>query len=302
MKAIYVAAILILTGGGVFAEQSTAQSSVPLTSYPLDGVITVHSTGTFENILYPSPLSIENNEILPMGFERKSRSKGEPEPIIAFSVNNVSRKEALNLLVSKDRGYAWEISDGILNIFPKEEGSKTNSKSVLSERLPEFSVTNANLWEALDALVREAGKQQIKLVRAPRLPAAFSQASSLPRSSYHLVNITIRECLNAIVRADLRNGLATHWSATASDDGMVILLPPSKQHMRLLQGSSDAAREQRMQQSIGDQEAEMRHQGFRKRADGMWVKDEKTNIQSPAPNPPKPPSDGKSNGPASPGQ
>lgn len=128
--------------------------------------------------------------------------------------------ELLEALARSSTAYAWSDEAGIVNGRPREGGWALIIKDILETPLASFSVEEESLEGAVRALIREAGRAGIGsfavLPPTPRRPARLVESQR--KFSVRLASPTIRDCLNAVVRA----GGPAVWEAYPTDDGLAL--------------------------------------------------------------------------------
>ena len=248
----------------------SAAVKVSAGSFPLDSIVSVHSTGSMLHIFMYSQLIVEREFTRsPLeGIELKRYGPGEKERMISISVDNVTRREALDILVRKDPDYYWELSEGVLNILPKANTAAASSSPGLGTVLPAFDIDNAHLGEALHALVLQAQKQGVKL-KEHQYPHDDPALAALPHFSIHFVNKSVRDCLNEIIRKDAE----TFWRARPDSDGIDIWIPAGGAGQIIDRVHKERQR-QFDEQSTKESIDSLRKEGYRQLSNGVWVKDE----------------------------
>lgn len=125
----------------------------------------------------------------PCGLEEEFRigiSGGANGRPMQFS--NTSARQVLDEVVKRNPKYRWIIRNGVLNLEPKVPVGK----DVLSTTLASFSTKNVSTFKAaLDAL------HQADIVYSYQ-----GKGGRFARVDLTLSNVTVREALNAIVKAD----------------------------------------------------------------------------------------------------
>lgn len=131
-----------------------------------------------------------------------------------------SSVELLEVLARSSTAYAWSDEAGIVNGRPREGGWALIVKDILETPLASFSVEDESLEGAVRALIREAGRAGIGslavLPPTPRRPARLVESQR--KFSVRLASPTIRDCLNAFVRA----GGPAVWEAYPADEGLAL--------------------------------------------------------------------------------
>ena len=136
--------------------------------------------------------------------------KDQNELIFNTTLSNPTYRDVFNAIVAADPRYKWEVIDGTINFVPVN-----NYPELLNTPISEFKAEDAHNVQLLSALEQLPEVQQ----RAKELgfctadcPGTTNVArlSSATLVTIHCANLTLRDVLNSIVRA---NGNAV-WSYT----------------------------------------------------------------------------------------
>lgn len=149
-------------------------------------------------------------------------SSCDTESHYTLALSGAPLRDVLDAIVATDARYSWEIENGVINLVPR-----TGIPAFLNQRITEFKVENAEtVYEALDRLLAlpEVQRSINELNLGSRLFRGglgyFEPPQMAERSSRRLTvnrqNITLREALNAIARAQ---GNAV-WSYTEHRCGL----------------------------------------------------------------------------------
>ena len=144
---------------------------------------------------------ILTNVQLPGGVAEVSEYPTEAKPIPFPS--GVTLRDALNSLVGTEPEYSWRIEEGVVNLLPN-----ARDLSLLNARLPEFRAENVTVREALSAVLAmpevktraaEFGLTDrcLQLLVGGRTRSEQNET----RFNFRYTDLTMREALNAIVRA-----------------------------------------------------------------------------------------------------
>lgn len=133
---------------------------------------------------------------VPCGIElTRSREPGEIKVVQNLGMPNVLVKSVLEKLVQGPwKGYAWAVNDGVLDIGPLDFLSH-RKQSPLDKRLSYVDLTDVKAAIAIEELCERAGV-------ASRSKNFEMLASYTGNVSLHLRNVTVREALDAVVRAE----------------------------------------------------------------------------------------------------
>ncbi|MCX5797242.1 MAG: hypothetical protein NTY77_17260 [Elusimicrobia bacterium] len=151
---------------------------------------------------------------IPCGLELVENPKSQaPKPFLA---EEEVLESALNRLVATSlKGYAWRVSDGVLEMAPEAVLAGKKS-SPLEKRIPEVDVRGG-----IDSTLQESVLEKICLAAGIVKPY-FARAIVGPggpeanrRVSVRLRDVTVREALNAVVRRDGHS----LWEVIETPDG-----------------------------------------------------------------------------------
>lgn len=132
----------------------------------------------------------------------------DSEPVYTLASTSASLRDTLDTVVATDARYSWEIENGVVNLVPR-----TGTPAFLNQRITEFRVENAEtVYEALDRLLAlpEVQRSINELNLGSRLfrggigyfePSRRTEERSGRRLTVICENVTLREALNAIARA-----------------------------------------------------------------------------------------------------
>lgn len=136
--------------------------------------------------------------------------KEQNELLFNKALSNPTYRDVFNAIVAADPRYKWEVTDGVINFVPVN-----NYPELLNTTISEFNAEDAYNLQLIRALEQLPEVQQ----RAKELgfctadcppQASGGRLSSATLVTVHCENMTLRDVLNSIVRA---NGSAV-WSYT----------------------------------------------------------------------------------------
>ena len=133
---------------------------------------------------------------------------GKDRKRYAFSRPRISIQNLLLSVEQIDPEYAWELSDGVINLLPY-----SGTPKFLETQFKEFSVQRVTSYEALILLLerQETKDKKVALgldaaVSSINIPSSYDPERSASDSKYrfdlNLRNVTFRQILNAIVKKD----------------------------------------------------------------------------------------------------
>jgi hypothetical protein len=125
----------------------------------------------------------------------------EEEPVIQkWMPVGVSLRNVLDLIITGDPGYRWDSDGDVINLFPKD-----GTPVLLSTRIKSFRLDSpTDIDSALNQLLGlpEVKRQESNLHIGTGLKLIVRPTSKDdPKITLHCENLTLREVLNAIVRA-----------------------------------------------------------------------------------------------------
>lgn len=140
---------------------------------------------------------------VPIGFEKALSEKYSTT--INISANNVNLSEFLDLVFQQENRYVWSISDGVVNITPREGRSKF-LQDLLSQKITKFEVildgANDKFYYrdrilALPEVIKltDSRNIEIKLEYYPSNDGAYSKTSA----ELTLSKVDLRKVLNTMV-------------------------------------------------------------------------------------------------------
>ncbi len=114
---------------------------------------------------------------------------------------NKSYRDILNELVSLEN-YFWDISpNGVINVLPRGKKDNKYSQSILNHIIPRLDIENVEI-QVLFSGAHPFGRMLLEKYHIGYISLVIGKNTVGPtKVSVHLKNATIRECLNAIVKA-----------------------------------------------------------------------------------------------------
>lgn len=149
---------------------------------------------------------------------------------ISLSMSSVTVREALDALVKADGSYFWVGDGDVVNFIPKKRNKKfMDPVKTLDQVIPVFDVEKVDIPDAVQQLKIQAAAQGIKGLSPPQENWHSTEDPAWEREgifSLKLRNKTVRECLNAIIAADV----PAYWRAMPLKDYVFIGAVPAHMH------------------------------------------------------------------------
>ena len=123
-----------------------------------------------------------------------------------YPAHTSTLRDTLDFIVQSQPDYSWSMNDGVVNLMPK-----SGEPALLQTRISSLKVKDAeSIYQPFDKLMSLPEVQQsIAKLGLSQTPTFLSIPISLrpdkPRYSVDCQNVTLKEALNAIVRAHGRN-------------------------------------------------------------------------------------------------
>jgi hypothetical protein len=200
LKVITISSLLALLFASnclvVTQAQTQAGNDGDLAALQLEQVqIDAQSIGSFF-----SELALSSN--IPIGLEIASKESNLGSYRIVFKKGTLS--ELLNQFVIQHNRYAWEIRDGVINVFPKDDYREALFTNLLETRIGRFTVReNTSCWTLAERLVSTPEmKKVLEANRTSYRPPDFS-GFYIPQAGRHfkldVSNVTLKSILNRVV-------------------------------------------------------------------------------------------------------
>lgn len=125
-------------------------------------------------------------ELIP-GYRMKLR---EPQKQAKLNRKKATANEILDAIVLRHPGHRWIMRDGILNFEPKAQ----KGEDLLARRVNHVSIRGKSSFHAFEIVLAQAGLRSGAIYSGP--PKLFALID------LELKNVTVREALNATVKAD----------------------------------------------------------------------------------------------------
>ena len=223
--------------------------------------VSVSSNSLFQIMFHDRGLPDRTNlfyRIRPLvGFEEKRDSRSARR--FDFSVGSMTLSNALDLLVKNDSEYSWTLAEGVVAIGPKQ--------SALDVRVPEFFVVDSDIYTAAESLFGQLENPEFaetqKGFRTMGLP---QYRTGGPRLNIHLINPTLRDCLNELVRRDgYHDWYLRYFSQKGRAPALIVYFLARPEGVR-------NAHKRAEEDAHKNFEAKSLRDGFKKANDGTWFK------------------------------
>jgi len=197
---------------GLTQVQTQARDKRDLATMQLEKVqIETQSIGSFFSEL---ALSYE----IPIGLEIASEGDKLNSYGIDFKKGTLS--ELLSQFVTRHRQYAWEIRDGVVNVFPKAPYRDALFHDLLETRIGRFTVKeNTGCWALAESLVTTPEMKKILESHGTSYRMPHFSGFYIPQAGRHftldLSNVTVKSILNRVIEA---SPTARFWVIARNDD------------------------------------------------------------------------------------
>lgn len=156
---------------------------------------------------------------VPIGLEISSGEEKNASYIIDFKQGSLS--EFLNQFVTQHSQYAWEIQDGVVNIFPKNEHRVALIQDLLKTKIGRFSIKkDISCGILIDSLMSTSEIKRILEVTGTKYRTPDINSFYIPQVgrnfSLDVSNATLKSILNKVVRL---SPTAKFWVITKDSDG-----------------------------------------------------------------------------------
>lgn len=149
---------------------------------------------------------------IPLGFETIFDPPGVAGKRVSLKVKEGSVRDVLDAFVAADRRYKWEVTDGVINVTPKEP-----QNNIGDVRIFNFFAAEADIFD-LGLAVTWTPEVLARIESLGLKPAGGVKYSGRPqpktRHTVTLPEMSVREVLNEM----LRRGYAKYWHITSSGE------------------------------------------------------------------------------------
>jgi hypothetical protein len=164
-----------------------------------------------------SELALSYN--IPIGLEVALKEDASASYVVDFKKGTLA--ELLSKLVTQHRQYDWQIRDGVVYVFPKDNYRDALFHHLLETKIRRFSVReNTSCWTLTESL---AGTPEMKKIleangttyRAPSFTGPY-----IPQVGRHfkldVSDLTLKSILDRVIR---QSSIARFWVMTRNQDG-----------------------------------------------------------------------------------
>jgi hypothetical protein len=129
--------------------------------------------------------------------------------------------ELLNQFVIQHNEYAWEIRDGVVNVFPKDDYRDALFHNLLEIRIGRFTVKeNTSCWTLAETLLSTPEMKRVLEANGTTYRAPDFSGFYIPQAGRHFTldvsNVTLRSILNRIVE---QSPTSKFWIIARNYDG-----------------------------------------------------------------------------------
>lgn len=147
-----------------------------------------------------SDLSLSHN--IPIGLETAQNDDGLGSYEIDFKGGSLA--ELLTQFVAQHGQYAWEIKDGVVNVFPKDSYRDALFRELLKTKISNFSVKEKTSCQTLaDSLVATPEAKQILQAQGTSYRVPSFHGFYIPQVGRHFTlvasNLTLQSILNRVI-------------------------------------------------------------------------------------------------------
>lgn len=125
-----------------------------------------------------------------------------------LTLSKTTPRKVLDAIVERHPGYQWALRDGVINLEPKTR----DGEDVLARKLAVAAIRGDSSFKAA-----------LDILHLADIPAGYQLQGRgrFGRISLELTNVTVREALNAIAKADGQ----VMWFLTVSQTGRTLYMP-----------------------------------------------------------------------------
>lgn len=213
-----VMSVLSMTSRTSFGSETPPAQAQTSVAQRLDDRISwdVKSGELMDLVFYPWPYKIRSlciNHNLPCGLEESpddpihqiAYASPDDRLAIKWASSTSTVRDFLDAILSTHPAYRWEVQDGVLVIVPKPgQEHRKWWKPVLGKKFKQYDADNNRAGNVLVEACYDAGIpiETIPLPQ-PGIPTILPRTMPVTNPiTLHLKNVTVRQVLNAAVKAD----------------------------------------------------------------------------------------------------
>jgi hypothetical protein len=155
---------------------------------------------------------------IPVGLEVASNDDERVDYQIDFQKGSLS--DLLNDFVARHQQYAWEIRDGVVNIFPKDNYRDALFRDLLATQIDSFAVKkNTNCFELAKSLAATSEVKKVLAIYGTSYRERSFSGGYFPQVGQNFAldvsNMTLRSTLNKVIK---ESPAARFWLVTRNSD------------------------------------------------------------------------------------
>jgi hypothetical protein len=160
---------------------------------------------------------------IPVGLEVASNDDERVDYQIDFQKGSLS--DLLNDFVARHQQYAWEIRDGVVNIFPKDNYRDALFRDLLATQIDSFAVKkNTSCFELAKSLAATSEVKKVLAIYGTSYRERSFSGGYFPQVGQNFAldvsNMTLRSTLNKVIK---ESPAARFWLVTRNSDQTVFL-------------------------------------------------------------------------------
>jgi hypothetical protein len=160
---------------------------------------------------------------IPVGFEGATNDDERVDYQLDFKKGSLS--DLLNEFVARHDQYAWEIKDGVVNIFPKDNYRDALFKDLLATQIDSFAVKkNTSCLELAKSLTATSAIRKVLATYGTSYRERSFSGAYIPQVGQNFAldvsNMTLKSTLNKVIK---ESPAARFWLVTRNSDQTVFL-------------------------------------------------------------------------------
>lgn len=161
---------------------------------------------------------------IPVGFEAASNDDERVDYQLDFKKGLLS--DLLNEFVARHDQYAWEIRDGVVNIFPKDNYRDALFKDLLATQIDSFAVKKkTSCLELAKSLAATSEVRKVLAAHGTRYQERTFSGSYIPQVGQNFAldvsNMTLKSMLNKVIK---ESPAARFWLVTRNSSDQTFFL------------------------------------------------------------------------------